>query len=254
MRFNRCANAIEYSKCEPHSSFRIPHSLFVFNCLLLFSLLDQSQPSSLEAQQSEGVWLRRCGFGFHRANYSAQVGFDCHFTFHFAMRTNTRFQSQPRPHAFLRVAALRVAALMLVVLLGLAPASSAMWQCEGRVCGTSAWTCCCTSPQPSVAVSPECDEQSGTRTSHLQSSLHQSEVGPCSVDCHCAMVVSEQSDVVIQSHHAFDAPVFQFAVLPRVFKIEAPLVNRSSRPLPSRGPPLAFLSFVSPSLRAPPAS
>lgn len=165
------------------------------------------------------------------------------------MRTNTRFQTHSQPHAFLRVVA-----LLLVVLMGLAPASSAIWQCEGRVCGTSSWACCCALPQPKAPTSPECDPQSSTRTAHIQSSVHGSEVGACSVACHCTKVTQSRGAVVGQSHQVFVAPLFQVAVLPRVYKLDAPLVVCSSRPLPSRGPPLTSFSFVSPSLRAPPVA
>ena len=170
------------------------------------------------------------------------------------MRPNTSRAIQRQPHAFLRVAFLRVAALLMALWAGMAPASSATWQCEGRICGTSPWTCCCASPKPVTSTSPQCDLQSSTRTTHFQSPLHVSEVAPCSVDCHCAMVVSERGAVVVQSHHVFVAPVLQVAVLPRAFELAAPLVVQSSRPLPSRGPPCTFLSFVSPSLRAPPVA
>jgi hypothetical protein len=165
------------------------------------------------------------------------------------MRATPHQQMQTKPPIFSRALA-----LLLIVLLGIAPTSSAMWQCEGRICGVSAWACCCLLPKAANTNEIPCDEQAITRTAHLQTAAHQAEVGPCTVDCHCTMMVRDRGAALHPSPHNFIAPIIQIAVLPPAFELQAPVRISASRPLPSRGPPPTSSLYASPSLRAPPVA
>jgi hypothetical protein len=140
---------------------------------------------------------------------------------------------------------LAVIALMLVAF---APQSSAYWQCEGRICGSSPWACCCA--LPSDNHDNECGPSLGDV--HVQSGSHAQEIGQCPAKCHCSVTTQSASRSASVAPTPADVLVFVVAAITFAPVIDGPVGTTAVQPLESRGPPPNAAYFTSPSLRAPP--
>lgn len=147
--------------------------------------------------------------------------------------------------------------MLLVVLLLVPQSAGAFWQCEGRVCGTNAWACCCATPQKRPDL--KCDS-TPTRLApsrlveHRRSSSHEQEVSACPAACHCTMVM-QGKDASARAATPFSAaPALFVAVLPAFLEADAPQTPEALPPFDSRGPPLRAVSLATPSLRGPPTT
>lgn len=139
--------------------------------------------------------------------------------------------------------------LWLVTLIALlfsavAPQAYASWQCEGRLCGTTPWQCCCYSPD--LEKERDCPAEV-TPQAHTT-------VCPSS-DCGCTMALrSDDADrpTAATVHFALD---FTPALLPPAPLTLGPLpTEKIARSLEARGPPGPLLALSSHRLRGPPAA
>lgn len=133
--------------------------------------------------------------------------------------------------------------LLALFAFGFAPRAVANWQCEGRTCGTTVWACCCALPDN--ARDENCGRPGGRRPSE----------GACASECGCILVVQAVCRATAAriggSCVSLIVPSFVAPASPAVELPEQTVVARLAQ---SRGPPPVRISFVIPSLRAPPAA
>ncbi len=146
--------------------------------------------------------------------------------------------------------ALQGLALWTLVLLLLPSAQADVWQCEGRMCSTTPWACCCASPSDSQDAS--CGNASPGLGSHRRSHSHGQEVGNRPRACHCTPVApnSQSAHASVLSSVAPSLEVI--AILPAVWQSRRPVVAPPARLFESRGPPLLAPVPSSSSPRGPP--
>jgi hypothetical protein len=140
--------------------------------------------------------------------------------------------------------------LCALVLLSVPSLTSAAWQCEGRVCGTTPWACCCASPKDTY--DPTCGPRADDLQKHRGEQSHQDEVSACAVACHCVMVVQSDSPVILSAIAPLPSPLEVVAVLPIVATIQAPIADSVRLSAPPRGPPHTSPTHPVASGRAPP--
>jgi hypothetical protein len=142
-------------------------------------------------------------------------------------------------------------AFLAVLLLACAPQSSASWQCEGRVCGTSIWTCCC------VTSSDSHDADCGPlpTAGHFSSSTHAQEISDCPAKCHCTVTTQSSGPTTSLTSESPSLVAFLdgFVVAePIVPELRVLRSTEAVPPMESRGPPANAVYFASPCLRGPP--
>ncbi|RYG67781.1 hypothetical protein EON80_12905 [bacterium] len=139
-------------------------------------------------------------------------------------------------------------AVIAMMMLAFAPQSSEFWQCEGRPCGPTAWTCCCVLPTDNHDA--EC---APTLTGdHFQTSSHIQEIGNCPADCHCSVVSQSVDRSVATTSHLLISPEIVLATAVFIPTPEFAVSPDITFPLESRGPPQNATYLAQPSLRGPP--
>lgn len=135
--------------------------------------------------------------------------------------------------------------LAVIALLSLAaPSVQAEWRCEGRVCGTTLWYCCCASPEGSR--DPNCRRPSGSLG-----------VGSdCAAGCGCTLTLRPSGRPSVDAASSFPlADLHPSAPLLESPSLEKPTEPRwLARSTESRGPPAQSLTAPPLGLRAPPAA
>jgi len=134
-------------------------------------------------------------------------------------------------------------AFFAVMLVSLSSEAGAYWQCEGRPCGATPWTCCC------VTAPSACESACGA-----PNSIHFEPRGAHADGCHCSSVSQDNGKTTFQRHFSFSPNLEICAVLPTVPVFEAVPALEILSPVESRGPPLSNPALASPSLRAPPVA
>lgn len=138
-------------------------------------------------------------------------------------------------------------AVFAVMLLAFSPEVRAFWQCQGQMCGKTAWTCCCDSRDS------DCSQKCGcpTAVGRAASSEHVPVVEDSSQGCHCTMVMQD-APKSLRSHATFLAPpIFFVSVVVPTVLFDTPREITLIQPSGSRGPP-ETVCLSSPSLRGPP--
>ena len=140
--------------------------------------------------------------------------------------------------------------LMLVAMLLVSPLASARlavaWVCEGRICNTTNWSCCC-------------DAGSGRETNCAVTSAKPAGGDQvCAAGCGCTQLITASTDpepatrakiAVSWTPVLADIPTVTLSPMP-----PQAAVVKVAYPIAGRAPPVYTGNLASPSLRAPPAS
>lgn len=142
-------------------------------------------------------------------------------------------------------------AIWAVMLFALAPQAQAVWECGGRACGSTAWTCCCNSGKL------DCDQ---TCTAPVAASTKPSlqniaVVTSAPSQCHCTMVSdSGPAKSLPGASASLAAPHTIVCILVPGVRFTCPRASAPVRRPDVRGPPLQTALLAFPSLRAPPVA
>src|SRR4030095_10592590 len=88
----------------------------------------------------------------------------------------------------------------------LSPAEAGAWYCEGRPCGTTSWTCCCTAARQDF----RCDQLLG------RSAVEQAAASGCPRECHCVMVITPVPPRQVVTPSCFAPPPAAAVPLPAI--------------------------------------
>src|SRR5687768_997798 len=136
----------------------------------------------------------------------------------------------------------RLLAILVLLTSTLSARSTAAWYCEGRICGTTPWECCCAPDSTSCDLPAELRDVRQEPTS-----------SGCSTDCSCVMV-EKALDQNPASRQTITLTVSPVSGLPVVISEEVVCCDRISCESETRGPPLRTRSLLPLGLRAPPAA
>jgi hypothetical protein len=132
-----------------------------------------------------------------------------------------------------------ITTIFALLLAALVPQAEAVWQCDGRTCGTA--LCCCVSSDG--VNDPNCKVSTGPVSG----------AAGCSSNCRCVLVSQALNAARTEQVSSFTAPVFHRVLLPAAPAAVAPLPTEIvARCIQRRGPPPCRVALASPSLRAPP--
>jgi hypothetical protein len=137
-------------------------------------------------------------------------------------------------------------ALAAMLVTAFAPQAFAAWQCDGRVCGTTLWFCCCISPTGQQDVN--CGDQKVRAEGPAAGALG------CPSECNCVLTLKGAENGRLG---AATAPMVVVHALPAVLVspclVEPVPTEVVARSLGSRGPPAPKVCLATPVLRGPPA-
>lgn len=139
-----------------------------------------------------------------------------------------------------------ILALVAMLTTAFAPQALAAWQCEGRTCGVSLWSCCCVSTDGQQDVNCGGDQ---AKTKSLNTAAQ-----GCNTDCNCVLTVKAAENGRVGQTATPLLMTYALAALPEHPPLVEPLpTERIARAVENRGPPAPKICLATPVLRGPPA-
>jgi hypothetical protein len=141
-----------------------------------------------------------------------------------------------------RTRTIRFLALVALLCSLLTASADAVWRCEGRICGTNPWFCCCAAP--TAARDGNCALSGGDAAS----------ASACEGGCQCVLTIRAEERAVAARAPGVPMPVCYPLLIPGTRVDVTPRSGQLAHTIETRGPPIAPLTLASPSLRAPPVA